>query len=147
MEHNHADQIAQLLNSRNQLIVQYDAERVLKSAKNYLYELSDTNEVIACVELKPVQWYQFEIDHLTVVPVTEGAGFARKLLARAEERATKNGGRLLQCTIRADNSRSQKLFRLNGYTQVSCFYYPISGNNVGVWQKVISLDKTGDIVK
>lgn len=138
MEHNHAVQIAQLVNLRNQLVVQYDAESVLKSAGNYLYELSDRNEVIACVELKRVQWYQFEIDHLSVASAAEHKGFARKLLACAEKRATKTGGRVLQCTIRANNTRSQDLFRQNGFLQVSRFFYPQSGNNLGVWQKVIS---------
>ncbi len=36
MEHDHAVQIALLVNLRNKLVIQYDAERVLKSAGDYL---------------------------------------------------------------------------------------------------------------
>jgi N-acetylglutamate synthase-like GNAT family acetyltransferase len=138
MNQHHAEQIAQLLNSQNLLVVRYDAARVLKSAENYLYERSDKGAVVACVELKRVQWYQFEIDHLTVDPNNVRTGLARKLLKRAEERAKQKGGRILQCTIRENNKASQELFRTTGFVRVSCFHYPTSGNNVDVWQKVIS---------
>ncbi len=138
MNRDHASQIANLLNSQNRLVVRYDADAVLKSSGDYLYDLSESGAVIACLELKRVQWYQFEIDHLTVVPDFLGKGFARRLLQQAEDRATKAGGRVLQCTIREDNERSQALFRKNGFSQVARFHYPMSGNNVGVWQKVIS---------
>lgn len=138
MDRKHAEQIATLLNSRNQLVIQYDADRVLSSADNYLYKLSDSGEVVACVELKRIQWYQFEVCHLTVSPGVERKGFARELLHLAEGQAKANGGCILQCTIRQDNKRSQDLFAKNGFTEVSRFYYPTSGNNVGVWQKVIS---------
>jgi N-acetylglutamate synthase-like GNAT family acetyltransferase len=141
MERDHAQQIAELLNARNQLVIRYDAERVLHSANNYLYELNDAGEVVACVELKRVQWYQFEIDHLTVSKSVEGHGYARTLVERAEDRARAEGVRVLQCTIRANNRRSQKLFQKNGFDQVSTFYYPTSGNNVGVWQKILSKAK------
>lgn len=133
-----AGEIAHLLNTQNKLVIHYDAERVLEAADNYLCELSEENRVIACVELKRVQWYQFEIDHLTVNPNFAGQGFARKLLERAEAQAIDAGGRLLQCTIRDDNERSQHVFSENGFGQVARFHYPNSGNNVGVWQKVIS---------
>jgi N-acetylglutamate synthase-like GNAT family acetyltransferase len=142
MDYDHARQIADLLNSQNQLVRQYDADLVLKSAQNYLHNLTDTGKVIACVELKRVQWYQFEIAHLTVAPDALGKGFAARLVRRCEEQANKHGGRVLQCTIRVGNERSQKLFEKAGFSRVSQFYYPLSQNDVGVWQKVISFARS-----
>jgi ribosomal protein S18 acetylase RimI-like enzyme len=138
MDHDHARQIAELLNSQNQLVLQYDADLVLKAAANYLYDISDTGKIIACAELKRVQWYQFEIDHLAVAPAAICKGFAKGLLRRCEEQAKEQGGRILQCTIRADNTRSQKLFEKAGFNRVSQFYNPKSKNDVGVWQKAVS---------
>jgi len=43
------------------LVIGYDADWVLKSADNYLYELSEGGNIIACAEMKRVQWYQFEV--------------------------------------------------------------------------------------
>src|SRR6266568_361473 len=100
---NHAKQIAALLNARNQLVVQYDADRVLETAANYLCELSVDGDVVGCVEVKRVQWYQFEVSHLTTALGAEGRGVAQKLLLRAEEKAKSEGCLVLQCTIRHDN--------------------------------------------
>jgi GNAT superfamily N-acetyltransferase len=141
MDKQQAKEIADLLNARNKLVVQYDADRILAAANNYLYLSSDANGIGACVELKRVQWYQFEISHLTVVSSREGKGDAWKLLRMAEERAIDIGGRVLQCTIRDNNCRSQQLFEKNGFVRTVVFYYPVSGNNVGVWQKSISAPK------
>jgi N-acetylglutamate synthase-like GNAT family acetyltransferase len=58
-----ADAIAQLLNTRNQLTVQYTRERVLKEAADYVLRFSETGEVIACVQVKKVQWYQAGPNH------------------------------------------------------------------------------------
>jgi N-acetylglutamate synthase-like GNAT family acetyltransferase len=141
MDYDHARQIAELLNSQNRLVVQYDADLVLKSAANYLYDISDTGEIVACVELKKAQWYQFEIDHLTVASAATRKGFAEGLVRRCEERATQQRGRVFQCTIRVGNTPSEKLFKKAGFTRVSQFYYSLSQNDVGVWQKVISSAK------
>ena len=51
-----ADEIAQLLNTRNQLTVQYTRARVLKEPTDYILRLSETGDVIACVQVKKVQW-------------------------------------------------------------------------------------------
>jgi len=56
MTHQQAEQIAKLLNSRNQLSVEYSAERVLQHTDSYLFEISN-DAVVACVEVKKVQWY------------------------------------------------------------------------------------------
>lgn len=138
MDQKHAAQIAELLNKQNKLVVHYDAQKVLQSAENYLYEVAESGDVAACLELKRVQWYQFEVDHLTVHSDFLRRGYGQSLLDRAEHKAVTENGRLLQCTIRRDNTASEGLFTKCAFNQVAEFYYPLSGNNVGVWQKVIS---------
>lgn len=137
MQRRHAEHIASLLNARNQLVVRYDADSILEAAADYLYKISAGDGVVACIRLRQLQWYQFEISHLATAPSMEGKGLARELLALAEERASSLGGLLLQCSIRGGNRRSEELFSKNGYRQVSLFAHPDSGNNVGVWQKVL----------
>lgn len=66
MDNSHAEQIAMLLNAQNQLVVQYTADKVLEHQDNYLVRLDDSGKLIACAELKQVQWYQFELLHVTV---------------------------------------------------------------------------------
>ncbi|GLS34887.1 hypothetical protein GCM10010869_04750 [Mesorhizobium tianshanense] len=138
MDEKHAKQIAELLNEHNKLVVHYDAEKVLQSAENYLYEVTESGDVAACLELKRMQWYQFEVDHLTVHDDFLRRGYGQKLLDQAEKKAVTENGRLLQCTIRRDNAASEGLFAKCAFNRVGEFFYPLSGNNVGVWQKVIS---------
>ena len=134
----HADQIAALLNERNQLTVKYTRQRVLEHAENYLCRLSEANEVVACVEVKSVQWYQTEVLHLTVATSEIRKGHAKALLCEAERVSRANGARLLQCTIREGNTESRSLFEGFGFSHVSTFNNPNSGNNVAVFQKVLS---------
>ena len=138
MKSEHAKQIAELLNSRNQLVRSYDAKIVLDRATDFIYELKD-DAVAACIEAKKVQWYQWEVCHLTVDPKNEGQGLGSLVIRKAEERARNGGARIIQCTIRHGNVESERAFERNGYRKVSEFYYPNSGNNVAVWQKVVSL--------
>lgn len=134
----HAQQIAALLNERNQLTIQYSAQRVRDHEENYLYRLSETNDVAACVEVKKVQWYQTEVLHLTVAESEERKGHAKALLCEAERVSRASGARLLQCTIREGNKKSRSLFEGFGFIHVSTFNNPSSGNNVGIFQKVLS---------
>ena len=83
-------------------------------------------------------WYQAEIRHLTVDPAIEQRGYARNLYAEAERRAAARGIRVLQCTIREGNDRSERFFSKAGFTKVSQFHNQASGNNVGVWHKVLA---------
>lgn len=136
MRRKDAEQIAALLNARNQLTKKYDADAVMKESGNYVYRIID-GQVIACVEVKSVQWYQAEILHLTVHKDHEGKGYAKQLLASALDRAKAQKARVAQCTIREDNDRSAKLFAGFGFAQVGRFRNKRSGNNVGVWQKII----------
>lgn len=133
-----ADAIAVLLNARNQLTVEYTRERVLKEAENYIYRLSEAGDLIACVEVKKVQWYQAEVLHLTVAEAYERKGHAKALLCEAERAARANGARILQCTIRTDNAASRQLFEGFGFSRVSTFLNQGSGNDVGVFQKVLA---------
>ncbi len=132
-----ARQIADLLNKRNELTVRYTSDRVLKEAGSYRWRLSDQGEVIACVEIKSVQWYQAEVLHLTVAEAHEGRGHGKALLCEAERAARSQRARVLQCTIRADNDRSCRLFEAFGFNRVSVFHNEQSGNNVTVFQKVL----------
>lgn len=133
----HADQISALLNERNQLTVKYTRKRVLEHAGNYLCRFSDANEVVACVEVKSVQWYQTEILHIAVAASHTRKGHAKALLCEAERIARANGARLLQCTIREGNIESRALFEGFGFSRVGTFNNPSSGNNVAVFQKML----------
>ena len=134
----HADQIAALLNERNQLTRKYTRESILEHAGNYLCRFSDENDVVACVEVKNVQWYQSEVLHLTVAVSQMRKGHAKALLCEAERVALAKGARLLQCTIRDGNIESRSLFEGFGFSHINTFNNPSSGNNVAVFQKVLS---------
>jgi N-acetylglutamate synthase-like GNAT family acetyltransferase len=137
MREEEAQQVADLLNSQNKLQIQYDANRVLESAKNYITLMSG-QKVLACVELKRVQWYQYEIDHLSVLPSERGKGLAQQLLTKCEQKAKSMGGHVLQCTIREGNVASTSLFKKNGFSKSSQFYNHRTNNSVNVWQKAIA---------
>jgi ribosomal protein S18 acetylase RimI-like enzyme len=134
----HADQIAALLNERNQLTVRYTRQRVLENAENYVCRYSEAGEVVACVEVRRVQWYQAEVLHLTVAKSQERKGHAKALLCEAERVGRANGARVLQCTIRQDNTASLQLFEGFGFSHVVTFHNQGSGNNVAVLQKVLA---------
>ncbi len=137
MKREYAEQIAQLLNTRNELVRTYTDDTILEKADDFIYEVKD--EVIAaCVEVKKVQWYQWEVCHLTVASHYEGQHLGSLMISNAEEKAKSNGARIIQCTIRQGNIKSERAFSRNDYKKVSEFYYSISGNVVGVWQKVVS---------
>jgi N-acetylglutamate synthase-like GNAT family acetyltransferase len=116
-----AEQVAQLLNSRNHLQVEYTAEKVSQHADDYLFELRD-EVVVACVEVKKVQWYQWEICHLSVSENHERQGL----------------GTLL---IRVGNEASEQAFQRSGYREACRFFNVATDNHVAVWQKVLSTNK------
>jgi ribosomal protein S18 acetylase RimI-like enzyme len=138
MDLKQAEEVANLLNGRNELVQQYRPQTVYAARENYLLEFSSEDSVIGCAELKKVQWYQYEISHVSVKKEVEGTGIGWKLLKQAEQMAIQGGGRIIQCTIRANNKCSQEMFARNGYSKASEFYYPVSGNMVEVWQKPVS---------
>jgi ribosomal protein S18 acetylase RimI-like enzyme len=75
---------------------------VLAHAEDYVCEIQD-DVVIACVEVKKVQWYQWEICHLSVSEAHERQGLGKQLLRQAEDKAKSSGARIVQCTIRVGN--------------------------------------------
>ncbi|MBE9526356.1 MAG: GNAT family N-acetyltransferase [Proteobacteria bacterium] len=131
-----AKQIAELLNSENQLVVPYTEQKIMDSKDNYLFEADDNDEVVSCIECKKVQWYQFEVCHLTVNPKHRRNGHGKKILLKAISHSKANRGRVIQCTIREGNDASSGLFLDNGFVKTSTFFYPDSGNDVSVYQKV-----------
>jgi ribosomal protein S18 acetylase RimI-like enzyme len=137
----HAKQIAALLNERNKLTQKYTSQKIIDGQHNYLYRVSELGEVVACVEIKKVQWYQSEVLHLAVGAEHVRKGHAKALLMEAENVARKNGACILQCTIREDNQESLKLFESFDFKPVNLFGNSESGNNVAVLQKVLSSPK------
>lgn len=132
-----AKEIAELINDRNKLTQQYTAEKVLEAAGNYICRFRSDGRLIGVVEAKRVQWYQCEIDHLSVRADAEGKGVGSWLLKSAEDRAVELRTRVAQCTIRVGNERSEGLFRKFGYVPTVSFFNVRSGNDVTVYQKVL----------
>jgi len=131
-----AAQIAHLLNTLNQLQRNYTVKEVLERAADYLFELDD-GAVVACVEVKKVQWYQCEICHLSVDGQHQGQGLGKRLIRRGETKAKAEGARIVQCTIRVGSVASEEAFRRSGYREACSFFNARTGNYVAVWQKVL----------
>ena len=87
--------------------------------------------------MKKVQWYQCEIDHLSVDPKSKRQGIGSWLLQEAEARASDLGARIAQCTIRVGNEASEGLFKKHGYTAAVTFLNRENGNRVTVYQMVL----------
>lgn len=118
--------------------MKHTRQLVLEHAENYLCRISESGKVVACVEVKKVQWYQTEVLHLTVAASEIRKGHAKALLCEAEHVSRANCARLLQCTIREGNAESRSLFEGFGFSHVSTFNNPSSGNNIAVFQNVLS---------
>lgn len=138
MTEKQAIQIAQLLNERNQLVSKWTHQKVLSSKDDFVF-LTDEEIVIACAQLKKVQWYQWEICHVSVQADFEGKHLGSQILKMAEQRAINAEAKILQCTIRSNNMKSQYLFLSKGYIKTSSFFYPLSKNWVNVYQKSVSV--------
>jgi N-acetylglutamate synthase-like GNAT family acetyltransferase len=132
-----AQQIAHLLNTQNQLMVPYTAAKVPEYQDQYLISLGPNSKVLGAVEVKKVQWYQCEIDHLSVHPDARGQGIGTGLVQKAKEKASQIGARIAQCTIRVGNKESGGLFTKNGYVATVTFLNKRNGNQVTVYQKVL----------
>ena len=132
-----ADQIASLINERNHLTGQHDGDSVLGEAAEYEFEERD-GVVVGCVQRRRVQWYQWEIRHLSVTDAWEGRGIAYAVYQRASAHAEREGARVLQCTIREDNEKSIAFFVRQGFAKAVVFKNAESGNLVGVWLKSVS---------
>lgn len=134
-----ADQIAQLLNSNNELKSAYTSDQLLRYAHEYKFlQDEETSDVIAVVQIKKVQWYQHEIVNLTVSPAHSEKNLAKRLLEIAENQAINDDARILQATFRENDKENIDLFKSAGFDQVSTFFNPQSDRNITVWQKVLS---------
>lgn len=139
MNRHQAEQVASMLNEQNELTIKYSADIVLLDADNYLIHQDSNGNVVACAELREVQWYQYELSHVTVATAHKREGHGRTLLKEAEERARNNNASILQCTIRAGNVPSESLFSTYGFKSVCRFYNLSSKKTVAVWQYVLSV--------
>lgn len=134
-----ADQIAQLLNSNNELKSAYTADQLLRYAHEYKFlQDEDSSDVVAVVQIKKVQWYQHEIVNLTVSPAHSEKNLAKQLLEIAENQAINDSARILQATVRENDQENINLLKATDFKQVSNFYNPQSNHNIAVWQKVLS---------
>jgi N-acetylglutamate synthase-like GNAT family acetyltransferase len=131
-----AQEVAALLNTRNQLTVKYDSQKVLEHAKRYIVRHDDSSKVIGVVEVKKVQWYQCEIDHLSVALDRQGIGSS--LLIEALAKAKDLGARVAQCTIRVGNTASEALFTKHGFVPSLTFQNYDTGNRVTVFHKALT---------
>jgi ribosomal protein S18 acetylase RimI-like enzyme len=132
-----AAQIANLLNDQNQLTVLYTAETVLRNEASYVVRVGEHSELMGVVEVKSVQWYQCEIEHVSVDPKFKRKGIGSWLVKAAETRAKELGARIAQCTIRVGNVESEGLFEKLCYRPTATFLNEQSGNKVTVYQKVL----------
>jgi N-acetylglutamate synthase-like GNAT family acetyltransferase len=132
-----AEQIAHLLNTQNKLTVSYTAAKILEHPDRYIVRLDTNSQVVGAVEVKKLQWYQCEIDHLSVHPDLQGKGIGRGLVQEAEEKARQLGARIAQCTIRIGNMESEGFFKKHGYVATVTFLNQQNGNRVTVYQKVL----------
>ncbi len=133
-----AEQIAILLNTQNQLTVKYDTQQILEAAHEYIYEIDDDDVLIACMQLKSVQWYQVEICHVSVNKINHQYGAAYRLLDKAIIDSREKNVHLLQATVNQSNGVPQKFLQKFNFTQTSTFYNPLTKNHITVWQKALS---------
>lgn len=133
MNNQQAKQIAALL-KQNNLTVEHTEQTVLASADNYVF-IEEEDKVVACAEIKKVQWYQWEISHVSVaVPKRRLGG---RIVDAAEAKAKEKQAKVIQCTIRSDNEASIALFKSKQYSQGITFYNPKSKNDVLIFQKAL----------
>jgi N-acetylglutamate synthase-like GNAT family acetyltransferase len=131
-----AGEIAALLNAQNQLVTKYDAKMVLEHADQYICRVGDDSKVVGAVEVKRVQWYQCEIDHLSVAIKRRGIGSS--LLIEALAKAKQLGAKVAQCTIRVGNTESEGLFTKHGFSPGVTFTNHGTGNRVTTFQKALT---------
>ena len=134
-----AEQVARLVNEQNKLSVPYTPEKAMGGY--YLLETDQKGAVIACAEVKEVQWYQAEVCHVSVDANHKRQGLGAKLVTRAESRANELGARLLQCTIRQGNKESEGLFTKLGFSPGAAFHNARTKSNVTIWTKVLKHPK------
>jgi ribosomal protein S18 acetylase RimI-like enzyme len=127
-------QVAELLNRRNELPTEYTAERVFKNKDNFFVILKG-EKLVAFGETKRVQWYQWEIRHVSVLEGYERRHYGTTVVTNLENIIRQGGGIIAQCTIRNGNFESDGLFTNCGFTRTIGFRNSATGNLVYVYQK------------
>lgn len=125
--------IAQLINQHSPLVVKIDPEEI--NLDEYARVWID-DELAGCVRVKKVSWYQFEVSHLVVDPNHRRQRRAHLLVDAALESIREQDGRVAQCTIRADNNISKRIFAGHGFQPGIGFTGP-SGNHLEIWQRAL----------
>ena len=127
----HAGQIADLLDAEAQSTVPYSAKMVLQHADDYICEIQD-DVVIACVEVKKVQWYQWEICHLSVSEAHErkGLGEQPRGRPRIRQRAVVRGS--FNAQSGSVTREASKAFRRSGYREACHFFNASTDREVAV---------------
>lgn len=136
MTYNIATEIEKLVNKRNNLSKKITNKQINDNLVNYVC-LVENNNFIGCVQVKKIQWYQSEICHFSIKEEYEGKGKSYELIKMAEEKAKNENSRIIQCTIRKDNTKSINFFTKNNYIQVNEFFNKNTNNNVLIFQKII----------
>jgi hypothetical protein len=141
MDQNHAGQIAALLNTRNQLVKNYDVKAILAARARFLFEVRD-DQVVGCVEVKkgPVVSGGGQSPHgpQGLLPAGDRASTSRCCYRACHQKQSPH------LAVYDNNVESTGLFLKNGFVRTALFLYPDSGNNVGVYQKVLSPPKRPD---
>lgn len=135
MNRTHAQQIADLLNSYNELSSEYDYRGVLNQRCTYITYLSK-DTIVGCVAFKNKSWYQCEAIHLSVDEHYRGKGIATRLLNKLETFARKREKKVIQSTVRCENEAMVKLNEKLGYKIVNQFSGG-SGRSLYIFQKVL----------
>ena len=123
------EQIVELVNTYSPIVTKISAEDV----EHYLFEEQD-DQVIACVRIQRVSWYQWELSHLVTEPEHRGRGLAHRLVRRACQEIRRQGGLVVQCTIRCDGLTSQRVVSRLDFTP-GVRFVGLSGRELQVWQK------------
>ena len=139
MDRNIAEQIAILINEQNELIKPYTTELIQKHSEEYQYKLDRHGDLVCCLRLKRVQWYQGELCHASSRQKERQNTAMYRILERTIQVALEKDIRLLQATVRASNIVPQKFLKSFGFEHTATFYYPVSGNDITVWQKNLSI--------
>jgi ribosomal protein S18 acetylase RimI-like enzyme len=127
-------QIVSLINNQNRL-AQHQTLEMLLDKGHCIVSVNDEGTLVGCVRVVKVQWYQWELFHLSVLPDYRRQGQATALLLKAEAHAKQEGASIVQCTVRMGNVESEALFSKSGYTAGAVFTNRESGNMVRVYQK------------
>jgi ribosomal protein S18 acetylase RimI-like enzyme len=129
-------QVVSLVNEQNKLASYVTLETLLNKG-HCIVSLSDSGQLAGCVRVQRVQWYQWELFHLSVPPIYRRQGQATALLLKAEAHAKQEGASIVQCTVRMGNIESEVLFSKMGYAAGVVFANRETGRAVRVYQKSV----------